>query len=978
MSKKSSLGRRCTGVVIPGQAGRQPARLGVIPAAVCALLALSLPAQAQQQQPAQPAAGTAANKLDTVVVTGIRASLKKALDTKRDADSIVDVVTAEDVGKFPATNVAEAITVIPGVSIDKAFGQGEKVSILGTDPALNRTLLNGQAIASGDWFMSEQQGRTFNYSLLAPQLVSKVEVYKSPEAWLDEGSIGGTVNVSTRKPLELKGLTLNGAVSYLYNDRVEGGKPSLSGLVGWKNEANTFGVLLSAQRSEERIRRDGVESYGTVSGKDYINGRGGSPNSITTTTTDWSQNPPATMPPSCVGDCKTTLLANPGAIAPNSISAHYFDQTRKRDTLSLSLQAKPHKNLDVEFNALDVKAKYDNITHSMFAFNGNPWNSLNAMTGLTVDGGVITQASFRNALTVYDLINRRATVDTDSYDLKLSWKEDRWFASAHAGTSKAKGGTDRQVFGEFLGKANYSYDLSGSVPRVAFSGYQTAPISDIAAHMAPAKTGSPFNDPQGFRLDGGGPAGGWHTNPPSATNWSAGWGGNIVTKPTSDEEKYFQVDFGLKFKDSPLTQLRFGLKRREHETSQTMSGVSLASIKGYGDLSASQFSPQSVPGNYLNGFGDVGDLNKRFMIDGWALADYINSGKWLAPWQKQPVPSTFSDPSYAANTWTVKENVNAGYVQADFSHDRLRGNVGLRLVQTESDSIGWACTVNVSPCPADKYGPTSVKKKYTNTLPNLNLVYDLNDNVVLRGSAAKVMSRPNYGDMSSYLWIGDATLTGGGGNPNLNPYKATNLDFSAEWYFAPNSILAGTLFHKKIDNYILVATQKESHYNQNQQKVTEYDISRPSNAGTAKIKGLSLAFQTSLGNGLGVLTNYTYADAKAATGARLPFNSKHQVTFSPFYETDRWSVRTTYSWRSKYYTQADRGNFLVTDDYDSLEASVNIKLTDQLTLSLDGMNLLDSEYRSYAEVPGVANTEKLTRGIYKTGRRYMASLRYSY
>lgn len=964
MSKKSN-GRRC-------EPGRRPS-LSATQAAVCALLALSLPAQAQQApQPAPKADGA---KLDTVVVTGIRASLKRALDTKRDAEAIVDVVTAEDVGKFPATNVAEAITVIPGVSIDKAFGQGEKVSILGTDPALNRTLLNGQAIASGDWFMSEQQGRTFNYSLLAPQLVNKVEVYKSPEAWLDEGSIGGTVNISTRKPLELKGLTLAGSANYLHNDRIGGGKPSVSGMFGWKNEANTFGLLVSAQRSTEQIRRDGVESYGTVYGRDYINGRGGSPNSVTTTTTDWSQNPPATMPPSCVGSCKTTLLANPNAVAPNSISAHYFDQTRDRDTLSLSLQARPHKKLDVEFNALDVKAKYDNITHSMFAFNGNPWNSLNALTDLSVDGGVINKASFRNALTVYDLINRRATVDTNSYDLKLKWKEDRWFASAHAGTSKATGGTDRQVFGEFLGKAHYSYDLGGSVPRLQFSGYQTAPISDIAAHMAPAKSGSPFNDPQGFRLDGGGPAGGWHTNPPSATNWGAGWGGNIVTKPTSDDEKYFQADFGVQF-DAPVHQVRFGLKHREHKTSQTMSGVSLASIKGYGDLSATQFSPQSVPSGYLSGFGDVGDLSKRFMIDGWALADYINSGKWLAPWQTMPTPSTFSDPSYAANTWTVKENVNAGYVQADFAHERLRGNVGLRLVKTESDSMGWACTVNVSPCPATKYGPTSVKKNYTNTLPNLNVVYDLNDSVVLRGSAAKVIARPNYGDMSSYLWIGDATLTGGGGNPNLKPYKSTNLDVSAEWYFAPNSILAGTLFHKKVDDYILITTQKETHYNQNQQKDTEYDISRPSNAGSATIKGFSLAFQTSLGNGLGVLTNYTHADAKAATGARLPFNSKHQVTFSPFYETDRWSARTTYSWRSKYYTQADRGNFLVTDDYGSLEASVNFKINDKLTLGLDGMNLLDSEYRSYAEVPGVAATEKLTRGIYRTGRRFMVSLRF--
>ncbi len=937
-------------------------------ATAAALLALSLPAQAQEVPKQVDDKG---NKLDTVVVTGIRASMQKALEAKRNADAIVDVITAEDVGKFPATNVAEAITAIPGVTIDKAFGQGEKVSILGTDPALNRTLLNGQAVASGDWFFSEQQGRTFNYTLLAPQIVNKVEVYKSPEAWLDEGSIGGTVNISTRKPLDLKGLTLAGSVSYLYNDRTESGKPTLSGMFGWKNEANSFGVLMSVQRAEEQIRRDGVESYGTVFGRDYIKGKGGSPNSITTTTTDWSQNPPATMPPSCVGACATTLLANPNAIAPNSISAHYFDQTRKRDTLSLALQARPLKEMDVEFNLLKVKAKYDNLTHSMFAFNGNPWNSLNAMTDLTVEGGVITKAAFRNGLTVYDLINRRAKVDTDSYDIKLGWKEDRWSASVHAGYSKAAGGTDRQVFGEFLGKAHYSYDLSGSVPQLNFSGYQTAPISDIAAHMAPAKPGSPMSDPNGFRLDGGGPAGGWHTNPPSATNWSAGWGGNIVAKPTKDQERFFQTDFAVKF-DAPVYQVRWGFKHREHETGQTMAGVSLASIKGYGDLSATQFNPQSVPGNYLSGFGNVGDLNKRFMIDGWALADYINSGKWLAPWQTMPTPSTFSDPSYASNTWTVKESVDAGYVQGDFSHDKLRGNVGLRVVQTSSDSIGWTCLVNVSPCPADKYGPTSVKKTYRNALPNLNLTYDLSDTLVLRGSVAKVMSRPNYGDMSSYLWIGDATLTGGGGNPNLAPYKSTNLDFSAEWYFTENAILAGSIFYRDVADYILTESTPEVHWNQNQNKDDTYMVDRPRNAGDAKIKGYSIAWQQNFGYGFGVIANYTYSDGEATAGRPLPFNSKNQFNISPFFENDRWTARVTYGWRDKYFTQVSGGRQLWTMDYASMDASVAFKITDNLSVGLDGMNLLDEKYHSYSAV------EQLTRGAYLSGRRYNASLRFNF
>ncbi|MFT4178435.1 MAG: TonB-dependent receptor [Thermomonas sp.] len=965
-------------------------RKNMLTLGIVAALGMTGTAVAQDAGQSAPTKQEEAKDLDKVVVTGIRGSLQKSLEAKREANAIVDAITAEDVGKFPATNVAEAITIIPGVTIDKAFGQGEKVSILGTDPALNRTLLNGQTIASADWFITDQPGRTFNYSLLAPQLVSKVEVFKSPEAHIDEGSIGGTVIVHTRKPLELQGTTISGSVGYLYNNRIGSGDPSISGMFGWKNQAGNFGLILSAQRADESIRRDGIESYGTVTGDHYINGREGAPNSITSTSDNWATNPPTVMPPACVDACRTTLLANPNAVAPNAISAHYFEQQRERDTLSLAVQFKPHEKMDVELNMLDVKAGYDNISHSMFAFNGNVWNSLAAMTDLTVDGGVITKASFRNALTVYDLINRQATVDTDSYDLKVKWSDEKWFASAHGGISKATGGTGRQVFGEFLNKAHYSYDLTGKVPTLHFGGYQTDAIQDVPRHAAPGNPGSPFNDPSAYSFDRGEPCTqyswgcGWHADPATAENWKPGWGGNIVTKPTRDEEKYLQADFGI-YLDSAIHQIRFGVKRREHETAQSMTGVSLGSIKGYGDASADMFDPRSLPSNYLSGFGDVGDLNSRFMIDGWKLADYILSGDWLAPWQTMPSPSTFTDASYAANTWTVTEDVTAAYVQADFSTERLRGNVGVRLVRTESESTSWQCIgyINCTSTYAanngvHKYQLATVKKAYNDVLPNVNLAFDLNDQVVLRASAAKVISRPNYGDMSSYLWLGDQTRTGGGGNPDLDPYKSTNLDFSAEWYFADNAILAGTLFHKRVNDYILVSTQKEQHYNQAEQGVTEFDVSRPNNAGDAKVQGFSLAFQKTFDNGLGLLANYTYADAKADSGAHLPYNSKNQVNLSPFFENDRWSARVTYSMRSKYYTNVDRGNYLVTDDYDSVEASVNFKINGKLSIGLDGMNLLDSEYRSYAEVPGVANTEMLVRGLYKTGRRYMATVRFQF
>lgn len=932
-------------------------RTCLLSAAIALCLGAAAQAQAQEAaarpNPAPPTSNQNATDLDRIVVTGIRASLQQALDTKRASDAIIDVITAEDVGKFPSTNVAEAISTLPGVTIDKAFGQGEKISILGTDPALNRTLLNGQTIASADWAITDQPGRTFNYSLLAPQLVGRVEVFKSPEAHIDEGSIGGTVIVHTRKPLDLEKTTIAGHLGYLYNDRIKDGDPQASLLVGWKNQADTLGVIFSAQNTSERIRRDGVESYGTVRGRDYAFGKGGG-----------GSLAPTQVPPSCTGACEDTLRANLDAVGPNAISAHYFEQDRERDTLSLALQFKPHEKLDIEFNALDIRASYDNMNHSMFAFNGNAFNSLMRLTGLEVDGGAITRASFRNALTTYDLINRQATVDTDSYDLKATWKDERWFASAHVGSTKATGGTGRQVYGSFLNWADYSYDISGK-PRLNFSGYNHASNPG----SSPSFPGSPFTDPAAFRIDGGS-----GTNPNSAATWNTGWGGNIIEKPNWDEEKYGQIDFGIRF-DSPINQLRFGLKRREHETGQVMRGVALAAVSGYGDATAAQFSPRPLPTNYLTGFGNVGDLSNRFTIDGWALADWILSGDWLAPWQSMPKPDTFNSTDFVSNTWTVNEDIDAAYVQADYMWNSLRGNIGVRYVQTQSESRGWQCG-SLGPggiCLSPRQ--VGVKKKYDDVLPNLNLAYDFGNDLVMRFSAAKVISRPNYADMSNYLWLNPSTLTGGGGNPDLDPYESTNLDLSAEWYFSENAILSGSFFHKDIGNYILNTTRDELHLNINNGQIMPFTVSRPVNAGGATVRGFAAAYQQNFAGGFGLQANYTYADGKADSGKPLPWTSKRQYTISPFFEKDRFSARLTYTWRSKYFTQVDRGNPLVTDDYDSLDANIAFKFADNLSLALDGMNLLDSEYYSYAQVDGVANTQKLVRGLYRTGRRYMASVR---
>jgi len=162
----------------------------LIGAASCALPALAQ----QQEQAAQE------EKVEVIEVRGIRASQEANINAKRFSAAVVDVVTAEDIGKFPDKNVAESLSRITGVSVTRGFGEGEKIAVRGTDPAQNRTLLNGASVASADWFVLDNPSRAFNFTLLPSNLVSDLEVYKSPQADIQEGSLGGTVYLKTRKP----------------------------------------------------------------------------------------------------------------------------------------------------------------------------------------------------------------------------------------------------------------------------------------------------------------------------------------------------------------------------------------------------------------------------------------------------------------------------------------------------------------------------------------------------------------------------------------------------------------------------------------------------------------------------------------------------------------------------------------------------------------------------------------------------------
>src|SRR6202051_2117287 len=221
-----------------------------------------------QTPPSTNASGT----LEEVLVNGIRFSLDQSLEVKRPSDSVVDVVTAEDIGKMPDKNIADSLQRVPGMTISSAgaseggFDENDRVSMRGTNPSLTQTLINGHNIAAGDWFVLDQTGtvgRSVSYTLLPSEIVSKVVVEKSSSASLVEGGVAGSVDIITRKPLDFsKEFTLEASAGAVYADLPSKTDGQYSALGNFKNDAGNFGVMVQLFSETRDLRRDGVEVLG--------------------------------------------------------------------------------------------------------------------------------------------------------------------------------------------------------------------------------------------------------------------------------------------------------------------------------------------------------------------------------------------------------------------------------------------------------------------------------------------------------------------------------------------------------------------------------------------------------------------------------------------------------------------------------------------------------------------------------------------
>jgi TonB-dependent receptor len=896
-------------------------------AGLCCFTGTVAAQDASTQDPAKPqtaqqkADAAKAAQLEGITVTGIRASLEKSLDTKRNADAIVEAVTAEDIGKFPNTNVAEAMTQIPGVTIDRQFGQGDRVSIDGTDPSLNLTFLNGQPVSQTPWQYGAQPNRGFDFTMLAPEIVGRLEVYKSPEARLTEGSLGGTVLLHTLEPLDLPANTVRGSFGLNYNDQgTAGTRPTGSALYSWKNADSTFGVITSLQHYEEKIDRQGFEifSYSPVS--------------------KWASSPAV-----AAGIANGSL--DPNAKVPDEVNSAWFQQKRKRDTATLGFQLRPTDNWDLEFNNLFVRENFDNWNQSLYPFTGaTPGNvtSFNQGPNGVVTGGhvcgnddptcpAIAQGTFDSNI-------RKSVVRTVAHDLKSTFHGDGWQLAGAAGYSKA-----------------INDNISQAVMEPVYAGGYTWDINKGFNFDSPAAARDPAN---------------WHMGDAPGLG---GWPGNYGDYSAHSRDTYAQLDFS-KYFDSFINEVAVGYRWNRHEEGMNAHVYGGNAPTNLEDLGFGGYT------NTLDALNGLDGSANHVMPDKEAQYQWVRNtnggnedpGTYLNGTYKlvEKTNAAYAQANFAGGGF----HGNFGIRYVDTKTDGTGFNYSGAPVlpappgswQTSSRTTkNWLPSLNIAYDLMEDVVLRAAAAKVIARPPynmQVNNLF-LNDSV-LTGSGGnpnlKDYSSKNYSASAEWYFAPQSYLALTGFYKKIDNY--TVVDSANELLYNGGLVNDPTTFARQVAQGLCTPDG-----------FCEYSISRPRNTGAGKVRGGTLSYQQAFWDtGFGMTASYTYAKGTLDSGGSLPYNSKNAYSLSPYYEEGPFSARITYNWRSKYLA----GGYIAgappatTADYGDLGATIGYKLNKNVSFTLAGMNLTNEEYKQYLTVTSLPVAK------YTTGRRYMASVHF--
>ncbi|WP_394172499.1 TonB-dependent receptor [Thalassotalea litorea] len=858
---------------------------------------------------AEEAAAVEEKKLEVIEVTGIRGSLKQNLNAKRFANAVVESISAEDIGKFPDKNIAESLQRVSGVTINRGFtGEGNEVSIRGIDPQLTQVQLNGNFVASTAWFSQSANNRAFNMDLMPSELVAGVDVYKSPQASIDEGGVGGTVIMRTRRPLELDANTLYASVEANTNSLADDTGLGFTGMYSWKDPSETFGVLVTASTLETIGRARKAENY-------------------------WEEGWSA-----------------------SGVAA--FDQDRTRDAIDFTAQFAPMDDLILTGHFFRTELDAFNTNQNFLTINSQ-WatglgcfddgtftvpgdyctetggirdNLIDPASGARIapNGLPLTGTAIAPAWLAQDTNTRKAEITTDVIDFTAEYTGDGYTIKAVAGYTESEGGNGGNYNG-LWGMAGYNpsftwADNTGNHYPMADNGVTVDFDMDRQNDMYMAVNGVDAAD----------------------GTWQMHADRSLTATELSDEEVYFQLDAQFDVELGVMSSIETGIKLRQHEFSQAQNN---AVLEGGWATNLADYSNGTI-----SDFGNVmasGSISSYPALDAGKYTKLIDDA--VTGWNEN-----------LSAYGKVEEDITSLYVQGNFDGDGFRGNVGLRYAGTDITGTSYDPTGELSDVGGD----------YEDWLPSFNLALDLSDQLILRMSAARVMSRAGYSQLTpSYSNINPTSYTAARGNPDIKPFRATQTDIGLEWYFNDESLLSLAYFTKDIKSFI---TDKQvfATFPDEDGIDQEWRVTVPAQGRGGNVDGIEFQYQQTFGN-FGTVFNYTYTDSEAENDngdlIQLPGNSQNSYNLTGYYENDTFAARLAYTYRSDFLAPGTAiANQLDTNDEQAfLDANFTWHVTDNLDIIVEGINL--TEEVVFARHSGGAQT---LRTAVDNGRRYFLKATY--
>ncbi len=965
-----------------GESRRAGALRRSVGASVASALALviSAPALAQDSD-AQTVADEADN---TIIVTGIRGSLQRNLDAKRNAPGVVDVISSEEIGNFPDSNVAASLQRLPGVSIqrDGARGEANGVTIRGFGGDFNETLVDGRRLSTATG------GRSIDFSTVGSDFIGALSVYKTPDVTVAANSIGATIDISYPRPLDRPGFHVAASVSGSMQE--EAGKivPTGGLLISNTFADDRFGILANVIYTRHDTETNNVFVHGFPGGYYAPCQLDGNPSEATCSPTS-SPDSPAWADPnnrqSVVGFFEQQYGAQQTYTKDERVDARLALQWQPTDDLLITL----------DDNFSDQRINAETFGFGIWFNQGSLRNVVLDDNGVPLD---FTQSGSQTDFTAATDSNLRRTNMTG---LNIEWQANENLSfEADGSYSKSWLNPDDRV--NSLG-ADIGYGFAiGPALGISIDGSSRDTIPVLHSY-GPNGDASRWTDPSVI---------GSHVTV------------NIANKNTDEimqgrlsgtwEQDDLKLTFGGSYLDDTF----------KFRGANTFANNFWQAYSGYGPASG---TPGGVPipadlyrglvstNNFIPGFD--GALPPA-LID-FSAVDYQNFLEGLGNPQTTTIPGFNYSCCAFTGTFDVAEDVGSvrrinektwalflsGRFQTEISGMPLTFTAGVRQETTHVTSTGIGrLPTSITPSATDptlltvNFGPSTevtAKNDYSHLLPAVDVKLEVLPDLILRVDASRTLTRPTLNLLTPVLNIGSGqrvgALTANGGNPMLSPYLAENFDVAAEWYYAPNSYAAVNFFLKNVSNFIVQGTQRQTIngvIDPSTGQPAQFSVSQRVNGPEATVRGVELALQHTFGNsGFGFVANATFVDTNKPYDPTDITQSGFAVTglansanFVGFYDKDGIEFRAALNWRDEYLLGF--GQVQNTGAFGAEPTFVNESLQIDLSASYDIFENLSI----FAEALNITNEVQSTHGrfdnmlldVFAYGRRFTAGARYRF